>query len=226
MIRIKDLLDLIKATATGWYRSKTFQYGAALAFYGAFALAPMLVVAIAIAGILFGEEAAQGTLVESLGKVLGPVVSVAIVDSLTYVYVSQTGGIVTIIGLGFVLFAVTSMFIQLQAALNDIWGVQPKPSRGIRGMLHGRFFAFLLMIGVGALLLLLLIANAVLTAMHAYLPAEAWTKDSYLWVGMKWLLLLTLHTLLFAMIYKLLPDAIITWRDTWIGALITAVLFL
>jgi membrane protein len=221
----KGLIGLVKETASGWYGSESFQLGAALAFYGAFALAPILVIAIAMAGVLFGQDAAEGQLAASLETALGLAVGRALVETLTHVHFSGSGWTATWIGLGLVLFGATPMFIQLQAALNAIWGVQPKPGSGLWAMIRGRFLAFVLVLAFGALLVLLLIANAVLAAVHGFLPTASWSGDSYLWEGVHWLLLLGLLTLLFAMIYKLLPDAIIAWRDVWVGAAITAVLF-
>src|SRR5262245_20983157 len=150
----KGLIDLAKETSYGWFEGPTFHFGAALAFYGAFALAPTLIIAIALAGIFFGEEAAQGQIAESLQAALGPAVAEAIAETLTKVYVSRSGWTATLVGFGFVVLAATGMFIQLQAALNAIWGVRPKPGTGFRNMIRGRFFAIVLLFGFGALLFL------------------------------------------------------------------------
>lgn len=222
----KELLSLPKKTVLGWYQGNTFQFGAALAFYGAFALAPMMYLTIGMAGMVYGEEAAQGQLAKTLAVALGPAVADAIEESLTYVHVNRSGAMATVIGLGLVLFAVTSFLIQLQVALNFIWGVQPKPGNGIWTMLRNRILAFLLVLGLGLLLLLLLAANAALVTMHQFLPDHSWTSDSQLWATVKWGVLLILHMLLVALIYKLLPDAVITWWDTMVGALISALLML
>src|SRR5262249_24095803 len=123
------------------------------------------------------------------------------------------------------LFASTGLFTQLQWSLNAIWGVQPKPGRGFWNMLRARFFAFTLVLSTGALLVLSLIANTALLAFNSYLGPTNGSAEYYLWEGMDWTLTFVLQTFLFAMIYKLLPDAIITWRDVGIGALITALLF-
>jgi membrane protein len=224
-MRWKDLIGLVKETGSGWYRGHTFQLGAALAFYGAFALAPVVMIAIAVAGILFGEEAAQGQLAVSLEVALGSAVAEAIAETVRNAHVTTSCWTATLVGLGFIVFAATGMFIQLQSALNAIWGVQPRPGRGLWAMVRGRFLAFVLVLGIGALLFLLLIAQAVLVALHALLPEGVLPGNSYFWEGTTWLLLLVLLVLFFAMIYKLLPDVIITWRDVWVGASISALLF-
>jgi len=221
----KGLIRLVKETAYGWLGGPSFQFGAALAFYASFALAPTLIMAIAVAGLLFGKDAARGQAHAFLEETTGAFVAKAIADTLTYVHVSGTGWTATVVGVGFVLFAATGMFAQLQMALNSIWGVQNKPGEGLWGMLRGRFFAFLLLMVIGALLLVLLIVNTVLVALETYLPDSDWSGQRYVWEGVNWLLLLGLQTLFFAMTYKLLPDVIITWREVWIGAAITALFF-
>jgi membrane protein len=188
-------------------------------------LAPTLVIAIALAGIFFGEEAAKGRLDAALAEALSPSVAQAIAETLTYVHVTRSGWTATLAGFGLVLFAATGIFMQLQMALNAIWGVQPKPGRGFWNMARSRFLAFVLVLGVGALLLLSLIANAGLVALQAYLPPASRPGESFLWEAVDALLSLVLLTVLFAMMYKLLPDAIVSWRDVWVGAFITALLF-
>jgi membrane protein len=224
-MKATDLIGLVRETTSGWYGGPTFQLGAALAFYGAFALAPMLMIAIAVAGILFGEEAAQGQLADSLEAAVGPAVAEAIAITLEETHVTGSCWVATLLGVGFVLFASTGMVIQLQAALNAIWGVQPRPGLGLWTMVRSRFVAFVLVLGIGGLLLLLLIAETVLATLHGLFPEGSWSRNSYVWEKTTWLLLLVLLILLFAMIYKLLPDVIITWRDVWVGALVSALPF-
>jgi membrane protein len=224
-MRWKDLIALVRDTAWSWLEPHTFQLGAALAFYGAFALAPTLIIAIALAGIFFGEDAAQGRLDAKLTGALGPGMAGALAETMTYVYVTGSGCIATVIGFGLILFASTGLFIQLQLALNQIWGVQPKPGRGFWNMVRSRFLAFVLVLGVGALLVLAVIANTTLIALHAFLPEAAWPDEPFLWDGVNWILSIVLFTLLVAMIYKLLPDAIIAWGTVCVGASLTALLF-
>jgi membrane protein len=220
----KDVISLMRDTAWNWLEPHTFQLGAALAFYGAFALAPTLLIAISMAGVLFGEEAAKGQLDATLNDALGPTTAQAVNETMTYVYVTDTGWFATAIGVGVILFASTGLFIQLQLALNTIWSVQPKPGHGLWNMVRSRFLAFVLVLGVGALLVLSLIANTTLVALHAHLPATSWLYEPFVWDGANWVLSLVLVTLLVAMIYKLLPDTIIAWRSVWAGAVLTALL--
>jgi membrane protein len=223
-MRGKDLIALVKDTAWGWSQQQTFQHGAALAFYGVFALAPMLLIATAFAGIIFGKEAAAEELQSEMTDALGPAMSAAVAETMSYVHVTKSDWIATGIGFGLILFASTGFFIQLQAALNDIWGVQPKPGRTAWNLVRRRVFAFVLVLCVAASLLLSLIANTVLTVLHTRKPDWLGFQEALWWDGLEWLVSLLLVTLLLAMIYKLLPDAIIAWRNVWVGALITALL--
>jgi membrane protein len=224
-MRWKDLIALVSETSNGWSERQIFQLGAALAFYGVFALAPTLVIAIAVAGMLFGESAAQGHLAATLDGALGPAVAQAIAEILAKVHVTRSGWTGTLLGVGLVLVAATGLFTQLQMALNVIWGVQPKPGRGLWNIIRNRFLAFVLVLGIGALLLVSLITSTALVALDDFLPPASRSGEHFLWDGVNWLLSLGLLTVLFAMIYKLLPDAIIAWHDVWVGALITALLF-
>jgi membrane protein len=221
----KELAGLVRETVQAWSGRQTFLLGAALAFYAAFALAPTLVLAIAQAGLVFGDDAAQGRLTAVLRDALGPTVARAVGETLTYVHVTHPGWTVSFVGFGLILFAATVLFTQLQMALNAIWEVRPKPGRGLWVMVRSRFLAFLLVLGTGVLLLASLTTNAVLIAIHNLLPASYATPRLYLWDGLNWLSSLALMTLLLAMIFKLLPDAVIAWRDVVIGAFVTALLF-
>src|SRR5262249_54796975 len=152
---------------------------AALAFYAAFALAPLLVITIALAGIFFGEDAAQGHLDATLEDAFGATVAQAMVATLASVHLNGSGWAATAIGACLALFAVTGMFIQLQLALNAIWGVQPRSGWGLWSMVRGRVFAFVLVLGIGALLLFSLIVNTALLALRARLPSASWAGESF-----------------------------------------------
>jgi membrane protein len=225
-MRWKVLVGLVRATASGYFAGDSFQFGAALAFYAVFALAPTLLIAIGLAGIFFGEDAAKGRLDATLADALGHTMAQAFTESLTYVYLSHSGGIAALIGFIVILFAVTALFIQLQTALNAIWGVQPKPGRGFWNALRNQLIAFVLIVIFGALLLLSLVANAAMVAVHALLPVPFWSDEPLFWEGVDWVLLILLITFLFAMIFKLLPATQIAWHNVWVGAFITAVFFM
>jgi len=224
-MRWKELFGLVKETARGWSERQTFQLGAALAFYAAFALAPVLVIAVAVSGILFGDDAAQGRLSAVLHDALGDTVARSVIETLTQVHVSRSGWTASAVGFGLVLFAATGLFAQLQMALNAIWGVRPKPGRGLWSAVRGRLFAFVLVLAVGALLLVSLVASTAVIVLHRLLPPSSGPTGAYLMDGVNVFVWLGLLTALLAMIYKLLPDVVIRWRDVGVGAFVTAMLF-
>lgn len=224
-MRRTDLFGVTKEAVRSWLQHRTFEQGAALAYYGVFALAPTLVIAIAAAGMLFGQKAAQGQLASRLDQVVGPAVAQAIADTLDNVHVRRSGGVATLIGFGLLAFGATGVFIQLQTTLNSLWGVQPKAGGVVWAVVRARLLAFALVACIGGLLLVSLAASTALSAVRAYLPPSSISETFYLWEGLHWALSLGLLTVLFAMIYKLLPDVRIAWADVWIGGAVTAVLF-
>jgi membrane protein len=153
------------------------------------------------------------------------VVAGAFAETLAYVHVTGSGWTATLLGAALTIVAATGLFLQLQISLNAIWGDPAKPGNSLLRILRKRFTAFATVVGIGVLLLLLLVANAVVVAMRASLRDAHWATQARIWSGAEWFLLFVLLVLLFAMIYKLLPDVVIPWREVWIGALITALLF-
>src|SRR5262249_21539695 len=168
-MRWRDPFELLRDTVYGCSEGDIFQLGAALAFHGVFALAPLLVIAVAQAGVFFGEDAAKGRLDATLSDAVGPAMSPAIADTPSPVHLSQAGWTATVLGFGFVLFAANNLIFQLQIALNGIWGVQSRPGRSFSNMIRSRLVALLLIGGIGALLVLSLIANAALMALQTHL---------------------------------------------------------
>lgn len=223
---LRSGFGLFKETVVGWCTGQAFQQAAALAFYAAFALAPTLIIVITVAGWIFGEDAARGQLAASFETALGPIVSAAFAETLAYVYTTGTGWSATAIAIGLMIFAATGLFLQLQTALNAVWSTPPKPGNPVWRLVRNRLAAFLMILGMSVLLLLLLFAQAILGTMRAALPNEPWARDARFWQMVNWGLLFVLLNMLFAMIYRLLPDVKLRWSDVGLGSAITAVLFL
>jgi membrane protein len=222
----KAWLELLKEAGQEWYDDGTFRLGAALAYYAVFSMAPMLVIAIAVAGLFFGEQAAQGQLVEQLEAAVGPTVARALEDSLRYAHTSGSGVLATAISIGLLLFAASGLFVQLQDALNIIWKVKPKAGRGLMGVVRDRLASFLLVLVLGALLLALLVLNTVLAALDRFVPQDELPGGALLWRLLNLGITFGFITLLCALTYRILPDVRIAWRDVGIGAALTALLFL
>jgi membrane protein len=219
------MLSLLKQTASEWMEDDAPSLGAALAYYTVFSLAPLMTIAIAIAGFFFGKEAAQGQIFDELRVLLGEEGGKAMEEMVQSANAQPTTGVVaTVLSVIVLLFGASGVFGQLQASLNTIWGVKPKPGRGVLGMIQDRLlsFGFTLVVGFLLLVSLLLTAGIALVAnwMGGLMPGSE-TLAQILNI----VLSLAMITLLFATIFKFLPDAKIAWRDVWIGAFLTALLF-
>jgi membrane protein len=219
-----DIFPLLKQTFTEWNADKAPRLGAALAYYTVFSLAPLLVLAVAIAGFFFGQEAAQQEVLNQARGLLGEQGAGAIEQMIDNASQPSSGVLATIISIVTLLFGASGAFGELQGALNTIWGVEQKPDRGLKGLLKDRSLAFTLVLGTGFLLLVSLILSAVLSAIGAYFESQL-PFSAAIWQGINFLVSLAVTTLLFAAIYKFIPDVKINWRDVWIGAFVTAVLF-
>jgi membrane protein len=216
--------QLLKETYTQWSAAKPFQLAAALAYYTLFSLAPLLLIAIAVAGLVFGREATEHQILTTFQGFVGPQGAEAIQDLLRSASTPESGILATVIGIVTLLIGAGGVVGQLQESLNTIWEVEAKPGGELWGLLRTRFVSFAMIMGVGFLLLVSLLISAALAAMiqvmRGMLPG-----GEVLWHGLEFLVSLGLVTLLFALIYKVLPDVEIAWRNVWIGAGMTALLF-
>jgi membrane protein len=218
-------LQLIKDTFSDWSEDKAPRLAAALAYYTAFALAPLLVIAIAVAGFFFGREAATNQIGQQVSGLLGSTAGNAVNGMVQAANNNRGAGIVaTIIGIVTLLFAASGVFGELQDSLNTIWEVQPKPGQGIIATLKNRFFSFAMVLGVGFLLLVSLVISAALGSVGHFVAGDQFGQ-TLVWKAINFVVSFGVTTLLFALIYKVLPDAKVQWRDVWIGAVVTALLF-
>jgi membrane protein len=224
MSKLRTAYELFKATYQEWSSDKTSQMAAALAFYGVFALAPLVIIAVAIAGSVFGQEAAQGEVQRQLHHAVGPTVAQAIEDTLQYSQTTSGSFVATTISIIVLVVGILSLFGQLQDSLNTIWGVKAKSGRGLWAAVRDRVASFILMIGVAVLLLASLVANSAVHVFHQYLHLVD-LGGLGLWRTINWIVSFVLVTVLFAMVYKVLPDVKTSWKDVWVGAALTAVLF-
>jgi membrane protein len=222
----RDAWNLTKEAVRDWYEGNTFPLGAALAYYSVFALAPTLVIAVAIAGMIFGREAARGNLVAELRQTVGPEVAASAEAMLRTTETDHWGGVLaTIVGIGVLVFGAIGVFSQIQSALNAIWRVKPKPGRGLWGVVRDRLVSFVMVLCVGGLLVLSLAISTALEVIAKYVPTADLPGDFSLWGTIHWTATLGLMTLLFALLYKVLPDVRLGWGDVWVGGVVTAVLF-
>jgi membrane protein len=221
----KYFYELVRDTYYAWEADKAPRLGAALAYYMVFSLAPLLIIAIGIAGSIFGQQAARGEIVGQLRDTVGEPMAQAIEGMIKDTSTNGTSSAATLLGVGILIFGATGAFVQLQDALNTIWKVTPKPRRAIVAILRDRALSFLVVLGAGFLLLASLILSAGLSAIGKYVNSMNLPGGTIFWQGVHALVSFLLITLLFAMIFKILPDAKIAWRDVWLGSVVTALLF-
>lgn len=222
--RWKNGYGILKDTFQGWQEDGSLELGAALSYYTAFSLAPLLVIAIGIAALVFGRQAVEGQLFGQIRGLLGPESAATLQSMIASAGRRGSGILATALGIVVILFGASGVFGQLQTSLDRIWHVAPKPDRGLRGLVRDRFLSFGMVLGVGFLLLVSLVVSAALAAVGAYaiglLPSIA-----PLLSALNFAVSLSVVAVLFAMIFRFLPDARVAWRDVWVGAVATALLF-
>jgi membrane protein len=220
----KSLLQISKRTFSEAGDDKIPRLAASLSYYTLLSLSPLLVLAVAGAGLVFGEEAARGQIAHQLQQVFGPEAGEAIQAMVAHAKQPGSGVLGTVFGLIVLLFGASGVFGELQDSLNTIWEVAPKPGRGLLGMVKDRFFSFTMVLGVAFLLLVSLVVSAALAALGNWLSSSI-SGVEWLWQGLNFVLSLAMVTLLFALVFKVVPDVKIRWRDVWMGAAVTSVLF-
>jgi membrane protein len=216
--------ELVKETFSEWIDDKAPRLAAALAYYTLFSLAPLLIIAIGIAGMVFGEDAAQGRIMGEVQGMIGERGAAFLQEMLAASREPAHSVIATVVGVAVLLFGATGVFGQLQDAMNTIWEVQQSPGRGWRGIAMDRFLSFAMVLGTGFLLLVSLALSAAFAALGEYVGGVLPVPEAALQT-VNFAVSFGLTAFLFALIFKVVPDAKIAWRDVWIGAVLTALLF-
>jgi membrane protein len=207
------------------FKHDTFLHASAISYCAVFALAPMVIIAVAVAGAVFGPEAAAGELALQIEKATGPTIARAIQDVIKDAHTSGTGRAATILSLVLLLLAARGLFLQLQQALNHIWGVTTPSMHWFLALLRARLLNYVMVLVVAVLLVAALVANTVLNYIGNIVPVAELPGGVLAWQGVHWAVALLILTFLFAFTFKVLPEASIPWRVVWLGAFVTAVLF-
>ncbi len=215
---------LIKEAFQEYQADKVSTLAASLAYYTVFSLAPLLIIAIAIAGAIFGEEAARGEIVGQIQGLVGNEGAKIIETAIENANRPDVSSVASIFSIIVLLFGASGVFAQLQEALNSVWEVTAKPKQGIMGFVRKRILSFSAVLGIGFLLLVSLIVSAGLSALNHYVSGLIPGLDIF-WQLLNFIISFGIVTLLFALIYKFLPDVKIQWKDVWTGAIITSLLF-
>jgi membrane protein len=225
-IKPKTIWKFIVEVFEKFIDDKAPKLGAALSFYTIFSLAPLLIIAISVAGAIFGKDAARGELVGQIEGLIGEEGAKLIQIALKNAQYREHGFIPIIVSVVTLIIGSTVVFVDLQESLDMVWKVKAKPGRNlIKGLLKDRLRSFTLVIGTGFLLLVSLIVSAVISAFNDYISEQFFALPVF-YLNLSNLFISLLVTfLLFMMIFRILPDVHIEWRHVWVGALVTAVLF-
>ena len=218
------VIEMFKAAFAEWSEDKASRLAAALSYYSAISLAPLLIVLLSIAGLVFGREAASGHIAGQVQGLVGQDRAQVIEDIIANANKPATGVVSGVVGTIILLLGAAGVFGALQDGLNTVWEVEPKPGRGVVGILKDRFLSLTMVLGVGFLLLVSLVLSAALALLGKYFAGILPLHPLVLEV-MNFVLSFGVITLLFALMFKILPDVEIAWSDVWIGAAITALLF-
>jgi membrane protein len=222
---LKHWFSIFRAAIQNWLDSQAFIYAAALAFFTVFSIAPVLVVVVALVGLILGQSAVQGELFAQLEGTLGPDAAGVIQTAVANSQIDNSGIWPALIGIFATIVGATTVFAKMQQSLNQIWGVAPRPTRNNMWLfIKSRLLSLTIILAIGFILLVSLMLSVISSAIMAY--AQGWLPvPGGAMVGVESGLSLLVTTLLFAAMFKILPDVLLSWRDVLLGAFITAVLF-
>lgn len=216
---------LIGDTVRGFINDNVMLYAASIAFYAIFSLPAILILVVFVGSVFFGQQAMQGQLYDQIAIHVGPTIALQIENILKNVEISDAGTIGRTVGIATLLFSATTVFVNIQLALNEIWGVRAKPKKGWLKLIVDRLFSFVIVASLGFILLASLLVDTVITVSQRFLVQFFSDYTVYLIQTASFIVLVGLLTIVFTTVFKVLPDARVRWRDVWVGALVTTILF-
>ncbi|MFW0716057.1 YihY/virulence factor BrkB family protein [Pedobacter sp. N23S346] len=225
-ITLKGIWSVLKAAITGFGDHKVTKLSGSLAYYTVFSMAPLLVVVISLCGIFLGREIAEGQVYDQLEGFLGRESATSLQALIKNAYLDGKSTFALIIGIITLLIGSTTIFGDIQDSINTIWGIKPKPKRGWVKMLQNRFLSFSVIISLGFVLLVSLGVTWLLDLFSSRLQARFADVSYYVFYVINQVVTLAVISLIFGVIFKVLPDAIIKWKDVIAGAVVTAILFM
>lgn len=224
--KFKDLFSMLKETFKEWIEDDPFILSAAVAYYSIFSLPALLIIIVTIAGSIFGQEAVEGNISSQIGSMIGENAGKEIETMIANSHQSENSTFATIIGIGTLLFGATAVFGALQKSLNIVWNVKADPDKsGFKKVAIDRATSLGIVIAIGFLLLISLVVTATLSVLSDWITSVLPGFLIYIFYVLNFLVSLGIITLLFALIYRYLPDVEIAWETVWVGAFITALLF-
>lgn len=226
MKKLKTFFSILKKAFSSFSEDNVFKMSASLSYYTIFSMGPLLVIVISLAGIFYGKDAVEGKLYGQLQGLVGSEAAIQIQNIIRNVQSESQGWIGAIIGLGVLIIGATTVFTEMQDSINRIWSVKAKPKKGWLKFLKNRLLSFSLIVSLGFLLLVSLVLSALLDVLSDYLKAFLADYTVVLFFIINFAVIFIIISSLFAIIFKVLPDAHIAWKDAFVGAGFTAVLFL
>lgn len=223
---LKHIIQLLKTTFKGWINKDPFRQSAVIAYYAIFSIPGLLVLVISITGYFFGANNVNDNIMEQISSTMGSETALQVNQILTKTTQEKSTLIGNIIGVAILLFGSTAVFVELQKTLNLIWNVELKPQKsGILSIIKARLFSFGLILAIAFLLTVSLVVSTLLSSMGTWL--KVYTHDSTIlfYNIINFIFSLAIISALFAMMFKILPDAKIRWKHVWLGAFVTGVLF-
>jgi membrane protein len=224
-LSIKNIFSLFKETYQEWNAKEPFELSAVIAYYAIFSLPGLLIIVIGIAGFFFGEQAVKGEVANQISKMLGKEAANGIQEMIVNSYKSNSSLMATIIGVATLLFGATGVFFQLQKSLNKLWNVKADPKAGIKKLILDRATSFGIILALGFLLLVSLVLTTILSVLSNWISHVFPEFMLVLFIVLNFIVSFGFITILFALIFKVLPDVKIRWKPVWIGSIVTAVLF-
>lgn len=223
----KDLPSLLKTTFKEWVDDESFDLGAIVAYYSIFSIPALIIIVVNIAGAVYGQAAVEGKIAEEVGALIGQNTAAEIQQMIEDAPGKDSSAISMIVGIGTLLFGATAVFNALQKSLNRLWEVKPDPGKaGLKKIVKDRATSFGIVLTIGFLLLISLVLTSALSVLSDWLRERIPDFLLYLFYGIDFLLSFGVITLVFAMLYRFLPDVDIQWKSVWVGAGVTALLFI
>jgi len=217
---------VLKKAGIEFFSDNGIKLSASLSYYTIFSIGPVLIIIISLAGIFFGKEAVQGKIYHQINGLVGNSAAIQIQDIIQNIEKSQLSASGAVIGFIVLIVGATGVFTEIQDSINYIWAIKAKPKRGLLHLLTNRLISFSLIISFGFILLVSLIVNALVDLMQDRLKNFFDSASVYIFQALNYIVLYVIISSLFAIIFKVLPDAKIRWKDAFIGAAFTAILFL
>lgn len=224
-VTAKNIFNMIKTSGSEFMENNSFRLAGALAFNAIFSIPPLLIIIIRAAGYFWGEQAVSGELSNQIASAIGPNAATAVESIIQNAHTNESGGIAFWISIGVLIFASTTFFATLQESLNSVWNLKPKPTNSIVKMIKVRLFSFGIVLSIALLMLVSLVLSTAISILSDYLSSIFPDISVFFIKLVDFILSAGIISVLFALIYKYLPDATIRWKDVWVGAIVTALLF-